>query len=216
MEREKLTPDGKKLAQHNNVQENQTANAQVPPSQPSKVKKSENSFKNNDEDFFDLLTRSQSKRMDDQRCTLKLTHAESVDSARKPLTQHNSNNPPAGKENRNVLLEMIAHFQSERMDEQRALLPGLKRISLDNANNISRPTNNNESSSAPGSTTPKDSVTLGTPPDDAFLDMLMRCQVSFCVPCNEFWESLKGFPVEMRKLTLFSDLNQSKRVTITI
>ncbi|XP_035904882.1 G-protein-signaling modulator 2 [Anopheles stephensi] len=175
----KLTPDGKKLAQHNSVQENQAANAQVPPSQPSKVKKSENSFKNNDEDFFDLLTRSQSKRMDDQRCTLKLTHAESVDSARKPLTQHNSNsNPPAGKENRNVLLEMIAHFQSERMDEQRALLPGLKRISLDNANNISRPTNNNEPSSTPGSTTPKDPVALGTPPDDAFLDMLMRCQGS--------------------------------------
>uniref|UniRef100_A0A182PVU5 S-adenosylmethionine sensor upstream of mTORC1 n=1 Tax=Anopheles epiroticus TaxID=199890 RepID=A0A182PVU5_9DIPT len=171
----KLTPDGKKLAQHN-VQENQTSNAQVPPSQPSKVKKSENSFKSNDEDFFDLLTRSQSKRMDDQRCTLKLTHAESVDSARKPLTQHNSNNAPAGKENRNVLLEMIAHFQSERMDEQRALLPGLKRISLGNANNISRPTNNNDS--APGSTTPEDPVALGTPPDDAFLDMLMRCQGS--------------------------------------
>uniref|UniRef100_A0A182M4F9 G-protein-signaling modulator 2 n=1 Tax=Anopheles culicifacies TaxID=139723 RepID=A0A182M4F9_9DIPT len=167
----KLTPDGKKLAQHN-VQENQTTNAQVPPSQPSKVKKSENSFKNNDEDFFDLLTRSQSKRMDDQRCTLKLTHAESVDSARKPLTQHNSNNPPAGKENRNVLLEMIAHFQSERMDEQRALLPGLKRISLGNASNMSHPTNNNESAGK------EDPADLGTPPDDAFLDMLMRCQGS--------------------------------------
>ncbi|XP_058121304.1 G-protein-signaling modulator 2 [Anopheles ziemanni] len=175
----KLTPDGKKLAQHNHsVQENQSTNAQVlPPGvvQPTKVKKNENSFKNNDEDFFDLLTRSQSKRMDDQRCTLKLTHAESVDSARKPLTQHNSN-PPAGKENRNVLLEMIAHFQSERMDEQRALLPGLKRISLNNANNISRPTNNNESGT--GSTTPEDAVSIGTPPDDAFLDMLMRCQGS--------------------------------------
>ncbi|XP_053675439.1 G-protein-signaling modulator 2 [Anopheles nili] len=173
----KLTPDGKKLAQHN-VQEHQAgANAHNPgpPSQPTKVKKNENSFKNNDEDFFDLLTRSQSKRMDDQRCTLKLTHAESVDSARKPLTQHNSNNPPAGKENRNVLLEMIAHFQSERMDEQRALLPGLKRISLGNAN-ISRPTNNNESGT--GSTTPEDPVAIGTPPDDAFLDMLMRCQGS--------------------------------------
>ncbi|EAA14880.4 AGAP008977-PA, partial [Anopheles gambiae str. PEST] len=129
----KLTPDGKKLAQHN-VQENQTSNAQ-----------------SNDEDFFDLLTRSQSKRMDDQRCTLKVSCG-------------------------NVLLEMIAHFQSERMDEQRALLPGLKRISLGNANNMSRPTNNNES--GPGSTTPEDPVELGTPPDDAFLDMLMRCQGS--------------------------------------
>uniref|UniRef100_A0A182Q4N9 Uncharacterized protein n=1 Tax=Anopheles farauti TaxID=69004 RepID=A0A182Q4N9_9DIPT len=180
----KLTPDGKKLAQQQSVQEQQSqvGNAQVPPSQPSKVKKNEHSFKNNDEDFFDLLTRSQSKRMDDQRCTLKLTHAESVDSARKPLTQHNSNNPPAaGKENRNVLLEMIAHFQSERMDEQRALLPGLKRISLGNAAaaaNISRPANNNDSSGSVGPTTPEDPVSIGTPPDDAFLDMLMRCQGS--------------------------------------
>uniref|UniRef100_A0AAG5DAI9 Uncharacterized protein n=1 Tax=Anopheles atroparvus TaxID=41427 RepID=A0AAG5DAI9_ANOAO len=168
----KLTPDGKKLAQHNSVQENQSTNGQVlAGAQPqTKVKKSENTFKTNDEDFFDLLTRSQSKRMDDQRCTLKLTHAESVDSARKPLTQHNSN-PPAGKENRNVLLEMIAHFQSERMDEQRALLPGLKRISLNNAN-VSRP------DSGVGSTEPEDAVSIGTPPDDAFLDMLMRCQGS--------------------------------------
>uniref|UniRef100_A0A182NBJ6 G-protein-signaling modulator 2 n=1 Tax=Anopheles dirus TaxID=7168 RepID=A0A182NBJ6_9DIPT len=178
----KLTPDGKKLAQHTVQEHNQAGNAQVPSSQPSKVKKNEHSFKNNDEDFFDLLTRSQSKRMDDQRCTLKLTHAESVDSARKPLTQHNSNNPTAaGKENRNVLLEMIAHFQSERMDEQRALLPGLKRISLGNAAaaaNISRPANNNESSGSVGPTTPEDPVSIGTPPDDAFLDMLMRCQGS--------------------------------------
>uniref|UniRef100_A0A182WGC1 G-protein-signaling modulator 2 n=1 Tax=Anopheles minimus TaxID=112268 RepID=A0A182WGC1_9DIPT len=182
----KLTPDGKKLAQHN-VQENQTTNAQVPPSQPSKVKKSENSFKNNDEDFFDLLTRSQSKRMDDQRCTLKLTHAESVDSARKPLTQHNSNNPPAGKENRNVLLEMIAHFQSERMDEQRALLPGLKRISLGNASNMSHPTNNNESAGkedsdalasdvpvvAPAKATSNSGATV---PDEDFFTLIMRLQ----------------------------------------
>lgn len=84
-------------------------------------KQNENIFKNNDEDFFELLTRSQSKRMDDQRCTLKvsklwtivmagcnmrfnylqLTHAESVDSARKPLTQHNSNaTTAAAKDNR--------------------------------------------------------------------------------------------------------------------
>ncbi|ETN64854.1 g-protein signaling modulator [Anopheles darlingi] len=198
----KLTPDGKKLhaqqqqqqqqqhqhqhhqQQHqhgNSVQENRDSNAQVQPvavaATKGSTKKHEITFKNNDEDFFDLLTRSQSKRMDDQRCTLKLTHAESVDSARKPLSQHNSNPPAAGKENRNVLLEMIAHFQSERMDEQRALLPGLKRISLNSANNsLNRPMNNNEPEA--GSTPPEEDVSIGTPPDDAFLDMLMRCQGS--------------------------------------
>lgn len=51
---------------------------------------------------------------------------------------------------------MIADLQSERMDEQRAMLPGLVNRRGVAANNF--PAN-----------TPA--------PDDAFLDMLMRCQV---------------------------------------
>lgn len=50
---------------------------------------------------------------------------------------------------------MIADLQSERMDEQRAMLPGLVNRRGVAANNF--PAN--------------------APPDDAFLDMLMRCQV---------------------------------------
>lgn len=88
---------------------------------------------------------------------------------------------------RNALLEMIADFQSERMDEQRALLPGLKRISLNNATN--RPGMNNSGSDSLPSTQqppqlPPTSDGIGTPPDDAFLDMLMRCQVSFGLMCS--------------------------------
>lgn len=206
----KLTPDGKKMVntqdKHQPLPLSSLATAQQQQKTTTSAgKQNENIFKNNDEDFFELLTRSQSKRMDDQRCTLKLTHAESVDSARKPLTQHNSNatttttNASVVKENRNALLEMIADFQSERMDEQRALLPGLKRISLTNSN---RP--NVSSSSTVTGTDPVDGVQIpdqptaaaaagqqstqdgalggggvvGTPPDDAFLDMLMRCQGS--------------------------------------
>ncbi|XP_058449821.1 G-protein-signaling modulator 2 [Malaya genurostris] len=176
----KLTPDGKKMVNVHDKQLPQSALAQQQQHKGSN-KQDENLFKNNDEDFFELLTRSQSKRMDDQRCTLKLTHAESVDSARKPLTQHNSNAAVA-KENRNALLEMIADFQSERMDEQRALLPGLKRISLNNSNNVTnRPADvstTTGNSQAPQSQQPPPSDGIGTPPDDAFLDMLMRCQGS--------------------------------------
>lgn len=53
---------------------------------------------------------------------------------------------------------MIADVQSKRMDEQRAILPGLKNRS--GVNNVinTQPRNNGA-------------------PDDAFLDMLMRCQV---------------------------------------
>lgn len=50
---------------------------------------------------------------------------------------------------------MIANLQCERMDEQRAILPGLKGIHISNSTNDLVPT-----------------------PDDNFLDMLMRCQVS--------------------------------------
>lgn len=52
---------------------------------------------------------------------------------------------------------MIADLQSERMDEQRAMLPGLV-----NRRGVAT---NNFPANAPA-------------PDDAFLDMLMRCQVS--------------------------------------
>lgn len=176
----KLTPDGKKMVNtHDKQPAVQSALAQQQQQQKGSSKQNENIFKNNDEDFFELLTRSQSKRMDDQRCTLKLTHAESVDSARKPLTQHNSNAAVA-KENRNALIEMIADFQSERMDEQRALLPGLKRISLNNATSgANRSMSSNPANSSQEQTVQQvQSDVIGTPPDDAFLDMLMRCQGS--------------------------------------
>ncbi|XP_055638854.1 G-protein-signaling modulator 2 [Toxorhynchites rutilus septentrionalis] len=174
----KLTPDGKKMVNVHDKQQSALAqSALAQQQQKNSNKQNENIFKTNDEDFFELLTRSQSKRMDDQRCTLKLTHAESVDSARKPLTQHNSNAAVA-KENRNALLEMIADFQAERMDEQRALLPGLKRISLNNANNVLNHPTNASNSSLNQEQDPPQSDGIGTPPDDAFLDMLMRCQGS--------------------------------------
>lgn len=49
--------------------------------------------KANDEDFFDLLTKSQSKRMDDQRCSLKMIGGAvggNKELLRKPLVQQNS------------------------------------------------------------------------------------------------------------------------------
>ncbi|XP_037046634.1 G-protein-signaling modulator 2 isoform X1 [Bradysia coprophila] len=141
----KLTPDGKRINSLPNPEPSH-ANTQMP-------------TKANDEDFFDLLTKSQSKRMDDQRCSLKVIGGAvggNKETLRKPLVQQNS--LPATilpKENRNALIEMIADLQSERMDEQRAMLPGLVNRRGVAANNF--PAN-----------TPA--------PDDAFLDMLMRCQ----------------------------------------
>jgi G-protein signaling modulator 2 len=115
-----------------------------------------------EEDFFDLLTRSQSKRMDDQRCTLKSVGSEKD---RKPLVQQNNN---MNMKDQKRLLEMIADFQCERMDEQRCeLLPGWKRSDKNPVPppSIAEPTEGGEITSKPQ-------------PDEPFFDMLMRCQSS--------------------------------------
>lgn len=140
----KLTPDSKKQ---------QSVDLDNMPS-----KNQENSQPPKEEDFFDMLTRSQSKRMDDQRCTLKSTGSEKE---RKPLTQQNNN---LHLKDQKRLLEMIADFQSERMDEQRCeLLPGFKR---------------SDKSPAPPSIVDTTTNTNKPEPDEPFFDMLMRCQSS--------------------------------------
>lgn len=129
----KLTPDGKKQ---------QSVDLDHLPSRMA-------GNENKQEDFFEMLTRTQSKRMDDQRCTLKAAAAGDKD--RKPLA-------PANNKDHREMLEMIADFQSERMDEQRcALLPGWKR-----------------SEKNPAAPVPE----AKPEPDEPFFDMLMRCQGS--------------------------------------
>lgn len=64
---------------------------------------------------------------------------------------------------------MIADLQSERMNEQRcSLLPGLKRTSL----------NNSAADQAEASVAASGVEKNTGEPDDAFLDMLVRCQGS--------------------------------------
>ena len=141
----KLTPDGKKQ-QSVDLDHLPSRNNENHPGKPPK-----------DDDFFEMLTRSQSKRMDDQRCTLKAPGG-SVDKDRKPLMQQN--NIMSGKDSKQ-LLEMIADFQSERMNEQRCeLLPGFKRSDKSPVPPIADVAGNKSS------------------PDEPFFDMLMRCQGS--------------------------------------
>jgi G-protein signaling modulator 2 len=135
----KLTPDGKKLSPTSEetaaiVEQQENENA-------AKFQR-----KTNDEDFFEFLTKSQSHRMDDQRCSLKPDDT----GIRRPLAQQNILQP---RENKHQLLEMIENFQSERMNEQRALLPGLRRSSANSA-----------------------VVDAAAEPDDAFFEALMRSQ----------------------------------------
>lgn len=66
-----------------------------------------------DDSFFDQLSRFQSKRMDDQRCSLNVENKEN---------QNITNLPRDGPDD---LIDMIAGMQSKRMDEQRVALPHL-------------------------------------------------------------------------------------------
>ncbi|XP_072762885.1 uncharacterized protein Pins [Anoplolepis gracilipes] len=71
-----------------------------------------------DDNFFDLLSRFQSGRMDDQRCALNAKH----NSKFRTITSEVSEMEDKDGED---LLELIAGMQSKRMDEQRVTLPYL-------------------------------------------------------------------------------------------
>lgn len=91
--------------------------------------------------------------MDDQRCTLKADSKE----PRKPLSQQNIN---AGKD----IIEMIAEFQADRMDEQRCVLPGWKR--------------SDKNPEIPVAAINEAVAATNNEPEEPFFDMLMRCQGS--------------------------------------
>ncbi|XP_025418716.1 G-protein-signaling modulator 2 isoform X1 [Sipha flava] len=132
----KLTPDNKGKAP--------ISNDKIYQSTSSGSKKSE---KTEDDPFFDLLSRFQAGRMDDQRCTLgstrNLEDKENLNSNKlvSQIVGH--------AESQDDLLDMIAGMQSKRMDEQR--------VELEQLPGIAKPD-------------------IEQQPDDNFLEMLMRCQ----------------------------------------
>ncbi|XP_071528701.1 G-protein-signaling modulator 2 isoform X4 [Panulirus ornatus] len=135
-----------------------------------------------DDSFFELLSRFQSKRMDDQRCTLSIDsnkenqpeqaqqqvpcHREGGSISSDGSTNGTTTPSDSGANNCGVLeelMESIAGMQSRRMDEQRASLPQLPGL------------NNQHAILQRLSVAASDSTPL---PDDNFFDMLMRCQGS--------------------------------------
>ncbi|KAM7362976.1 G-protein-signaling modulator pins [Cochliomyia hominivorax] len=150
----KITPDGKRA---------QKQDAKVRP------------IKAQDDDFFELLSRSQSKRMDDQRCSIKInknpvgpTNASSATTAatgatRKPLQQHNSIQTNSG---------FSTNETSTTNGEN--CLPGLKATAATNAASTKSSSTTGNAAHPPLSR----SATTTEQVDDAFLDMLMRCQSS--------------------------------------
>ncbi|MGH0126541.1 UNVERIFIED_CONTAM: hypothetical protein FKN15_073871 [Acipenser sinensis] len=122
-----------------------------------------------DEGFFDLLSRFQSNRMDDQRCSVddgqsRLSVPEAV-TPTPPRTMHKSHSASVVSPHTNQLLDLVASSQSRRLDDQRAGVgnfPGL-RLNQQNSQSVLSHLMANADNKEP---------------DEDFFDMLVKCQGS--------------------------------------
>uniref|UniRef100_A0A8C2FR66 G-protein-signaling modulator 2-like n=1 Tax=Cyprinus carpio TaxID=7962 RepID=A0A8C2FR66_CYPCA len=114
-----------------------------------------------DDSFFDLLSRFQGNRMDDQRCSLQ----DGLSRVPAPSVPSISASGAEASAQPGHLLDLLANSQSHRLDEQRASvdsLPGLRldqRHSQDVLSKLIASADNKE-------------------PDEDFFDMLIKCQGS--------------------------------------
>ncbi|KAI2667869.1 G- -signaling modulator 2-like isoform X1 [Labeo rohita] len=131
-----------------------------------------------DEGFFDLLSRFQSNRMDDQRCAIQDGRSHlSVNSSSAsrpttpPTTIRKSFSESAASPGQEPFLRLLASAQGRRLDEQRAgtgnSLPGLRTLS-----------EHSGTSSRQMILSQVMASTDATEPDDQFFDMLVKCQGS--------------------------------------
>ncbi|TKC46986.1 hypothetical protein EI555_009926, partial [Monodon monoceros] len=118
-----------------------------------------------DEGFFDLLSRFQSNRMDDQRCCLKEQNSGSAStaaSATPPRMMLQTPSVSMVSPNTDEFLDLLASSQSRRLDDQRASfsnLPGL-RLTQNNSQSVLGHLMTNDNKEA----------------DEDFFDILVKCQ----------------------------------------
>uniref|UniRef100_A0A8C8U9V6 G-protein signalling modulator 1 (AGS3-like, C. elegans) n=1 Tax=Peromyscus maniculatus bairdii TaxID=230844 RepID=A0A8C8U9V6_PERMB len=92
-----------------------------------------------EECFFDLLSKFQSSRMDDQRCPLEEGQAGAAEATAAPTLEERAAQPSVtASPQTEEFFDLIASSQSRRLDDQRASvgsLPGL-RITLNNVGHL--------------------------------------------------------------------------------
>ncbi|XP_041646929.1 G-protein-signaling modulator 2-like [Cheilinus undulatus] len=149
-----------------------------------------------EDSFFDLLSRFQGNRMDDQRCTLldgqsHLSPAHSSPSSTPPVAERRSILECATPlQDPGHFLELLASSQARRLDDQRVSLSHFPGLRLSTSNPPLTP-----STSSPDQVPPQAKITSPesqTPSlysrleasaeqpegDDVFFDMLVKCQGS--------------------------------------
>lgn len=121
-----------------------------------------------DEGFFDLLSRFQSNRMDDQRCHFqeknRFSAASVATSSTPPKTIQKSFSASVVSPHTDEFLDLLASSQSRRLDDQRASFSNLPGLRL----------NHRTSPSVLGHLMASNNREL----DEDFFDILIKCQGS--------------------------------------
>ncbi|KAJ1523572.1 hypothetical protein ONE63_001419 [Megalurothrips usitatus] len=189
----KLTPDGKQRS---------SPTTSVAATSSGSVDACLTEHGDDEDSFFDLLSRFQSKRMDDQRCSLKKsdnkenTHSNNGFPLFKGFSQKlppvKAPTLPNNGDTQDDLLDLIVGMQSKRMDEQRVALPHLPGLCPPGGNQGQR----QRLSLASG---------VDATPDDQFLEMLMRSQ---CARLEDQRSFLPGGPedVDLDDVTVAVDV----------
>ncbi|KAM6399890.1 G-protein-signaling modulator 1 [Rhynochetos jubatus] len=164
-----LSARSKKYREHQSSSERKSQGSSTSPLDTSEVRVQVSQSKINrtpsdEECFFDLLSKFQSNRMDDQRCPLEECPPEAAEAAATPvpaLEERLSQSSLMASPQTEEFFDLIASSQSRRLDDQRANvgnLPGL-RITHNNLGHLRVEGDAQE-------------------PGDEFFNMLMKCQSS--------------------------------------
>lgn len=126
---------------------------------PTNTKKESKSKSNNlsDQSFFDVLTRLQTNRLDDQRCSIKLDKPKSK-TLKLNNNENNNNSKNKTSKTDDDFFNLIMQTQSSRLEDQRTKLVNLKK----------------ENKQVMPGTGTRPAITV--PPDDDFFSMIQKVQ----------------------------------------
>lgn len=135
------------------------------------------------EEFFELVSKFQSKRMDDQRCSIQiLSNKENLPNKAVSFNDEPISNKKSNIRGDEAIFDLIAGMQERRMNDQRAILPSR---TIHYCNSIASSTINTGNNKENHQNLKKNRTqrqyslnTISTTLDDDFFDMLIRCQAN--------------------------------------